>query len=495
MGCPDSGSSSRARTRARSVERSARTPARLAERVAGGSLGRSEETRLRLPLERSDPAPVRSRGRARPGSSRSARSAAARPRARARRRSRSSGCPRRPHGAAARGPRAGRAATGSRSAHRRGGLPRPFDSPTAQPGGQGPPGLSSPPPRPMPRRAAGHACARGAGQRRPARPLEVRLEQRAGVHMSTRRGRPRSRSTSAPARSSTRATPTSRSSPPRTRSSRSPTRRWRSSGPATASTPRSSAAAGSSATSGTATSGCGASATPPSSRPTSTGWRRRSPPGGSGVSTAQSLRTNPGSTRAGRRPAGGPSFYIYESPPLSALAVDRGWYRGRTSTSPALAAGSLLRRSARGGGRHGARPNARRRAHDVRPAAGAGSSPSGWRTLVRFMGSESDNYTAELLVKQLGGDTTPASGSTAAGTRVIRDALGDAGVPLGGVRLADGSGLSGLDRLTAAAVVALLEAGLADAELRDPVPPVARRGRGQRHARGSDATSAPPAGA
>ena len=49
----------------------------------------------------------------------------------------------------------------------------------------------------------------------------------------------------------------------------------------------------------------------------------------------------------------------------------------------------------------------------------------------------------------------------------MRDALGAAGVPLEGVRLADGSGLSGLDRLTAAAVVALLEAGLAAGDLRD----------------------------
>jgi D-alanyl-D-alanine carboxypeptidase/D-alanyl-D-alanine-endopeptidase (penicillin-binding protein 4) len=35
------------------------------------------------------------------------------------------------------------------------------------------------------------------------------------------------------------------------------------------------------------------------------------------------------------------------------------------------------------------------------------------------------------------------------------------------VRLADGSGLSRLDRLTASAVVALLEAGLASADVRD----------------------------
>ena len=48
----------------------------------------------------------------------------------------------------------------------------------------------------------------------------------------------------------------------------------------------------------------------------------------------------------------------------------------------------------------------------------------------------------------------------------MRDALAAAGVPLAGVRLVDGSGLSRLDRLTATAVVALLEAGLA-ADLRD----------------------------
>ena len=86
--------------------------------------------------------------------------------------------------------------------------------------------------------------------------------------------------------------------------------------------------------------------------------------------------------------------------------------------------------------------------------------------IVRFMGRESDNYTAEVLVKQLGA-LYADRGSTAAGVGIIRGALEGAGVPLTGVRLADGSGLSGLDRLTANALVALLEAGLADGELRD----------------------------
>ena len=48
-----------------------------------------------------------------------------------------------------------------------------------------------------------------------------------------------------------------------------------------------------------------------------------------------------------------------------------------------------------------------------------------------------------------------------------REALAAAEIPLAGVRLADGSGLSSLDRLTATAVVALLEAGLAEGDVRD----------------------------
>jgi serine-type D-Ala-D-Ala carboxypeptidase/endopeptidase (penicillin-binding protein 4) len=168
-----------------------------------------------------------------------------------------------------------------------------------------------------------------------------------------------------------------------------------------------------------------------------------------------------------RRTAPGwrPSFYLYESPPLSALVVDRARYRGRTSAAPALAAGSLLRQSLEAAG---VSVSGRTRSGVLTtsglPLARDVSEPLA--DVVRFMGRESDNYTAEMLVKHLGA-TLAGNGSTAAGTRVIRTALGDAGVPLAGVRLADGSGLSGLDRLTAAAVVALLEAGLAQGELRD----------------------------
>jgi serine-type D-Ala-D-Ala carboxypeptidase/endopeptidase (penicillin-binding protein 4) len=158
-------------------------------------------------------------------------------------------------------------------------------------------------------------------------------------------------------------------------------------------------------------------------------------------------------------------FFIGESPPLSALVVDRGFYRGKTSHNPALAAASLLRQALEAHGIHVARRSGRGvLTSSGLPLAQDLSEPLA--RIVRFMGRESDNYAAEMLVKQIGA-LFAGRGSTAAGTRVVREELTAAGVPLGGVRLADGSGLSSLNRLTAAAVVALLEAGLADASLKD----------------------------
>jgi D-alanyl-D-alanine carboxypeptidase/D-alanyl-D-alanine-endopeptidase (penicillin-binding protein 4) len=160
-----------------------------------------------------------------------------------------------------------------------------------------------------------------------------------------------------------------------------------------------------------------------------------------------------------------PSFYMLESPPLSALVVGRGHYRGRVSANPALAAASLLRQALETAG---VAVSGRTRTGVLTttglPLAQDVSEPLA--DIVRFMDRESDNYTAEMLVKQLGA-VSAGRGSTAAGVRVVREALDAAGIPLAGVLLVDGSGLSSLDRLTAAAVVALLQAGLADPDVRD----------------------------
>src|SRR5439155_25986911 len=72
--------------------------------------------------------------------------------------------------------------------------------------------------------------------------------------------------------------------------------------------------------------------------------------------------------------------------------------------------------------------------------------------VLRFMDHESDNFTAELLLKQLGASLS-YQGTTATGAAVIRQLLTEQQIPLAGVRIADGSGLSSLDRLTANALV------------------------------------------
>ena len=159
------------------------------------------------------------------------------------------------------------------------------------------------------------------------------------------------------------------------------------------------------------------------------------------------------------------AFYILQSPPLSALIVDRAWYRGRTSPNPALAAASLLRERL---AVHGVAVGKRSRVGTTPPLAavlGQHVSPP-LATIVRTMGRDSDNFSAELLVKQLGAIEL-GSGTTAAGVKVLRRQLAAAGVPLEGVRLADGSGLSSLDRLTANTVVRLLLVGASDPRLRD----------------------------
>jgi serine-type D-Ala-D-Ala carboxypeptidase/endopeptidase (penicillin-binding protein 4) len=158
------------------------------------------------------------------------------------------------------------------------------------------------------------------------------------------------------------------------------------------------------------------------------------------------------------------SFYIYESPPLSALIVDRGRFGRFTSHDPALAAATLFRSALARAGVHVAGGAAHGVADDqAEPLASVDSATTA--AIVRSMDRVSDNFVAEMLVKELGA-VQGTRGTTAAGLAVVTGLLASAGVPLDGVQLVDGSGLSLDDRLTPSALASLLSVMWTDFEVR-----------------------------
>jgi serine-type D-Ala-D-Ala carboxypeptidase/endopeptidase (penicillin-binding protein 4) len=153
-----------------------------------------------------------------------------------------------------------------------------------------------------------------------------------------------------------------------------------------------------------------------------------------------------------------PGWVGIESPPLSALVVDRA--KGWPALSPPLLAArafrdALTRRGVTVAGRPGL---------GVAPEAAvslASDTSAPLRRLVAHMNHESDNFYAEMLLKQLAAATGNVGSSTGGG-RIVVAAMREAGIPVEGVRIVDGSGLSSLDRLPAQTVVGVIGAGLAD---------------------------------
>jgi D-alanyl-D-alanine carboxypeptidase/D-alanyl-D-alanine-endopeptidase (penicillin-binding protein 4) len=156
-------------------------------------------------------------------------------------------------------------------------------------------------------------------------------------------------------------------------------------------------------------------------------------------------------------------FYVNECPPLSALTVDRGSYRGHSSRNPALSAALAFRDALRRAGvAVGGAGLGIEHGNEV-PVAAIDSPPLS--EIVRFMDKHSDNFTAELLLKQLGA-AGGGAGTSASGATYVRGALAQAGVALEGIRIVDGSGLSLRDRLTARALAGILRAAWSDPEVR-----------------------------
>ncbi len=156
------------------------------------------------------------------------------------------------------------------------------------------------------------------------------------------------------------------------------------------------------------------------------------------------------------------SFLGGEAPPLSALIVDQA--RGWPALSPPLLAARALRDAlTRRGVTVAGRPGL-----GVAPAAAtslASDTSDPLSAIVRHMNRESDNFYAEMLLKQLAA-AAGKPGTSAGGGKIVIAAMREAGIPVKGVRIVDGSGLSSLDRLTAAALVGVLRAGATDPSIK-----------------------------
>jgi serine-type D-Ala-D-Ala carboxypeptidase/endopeptidase (penicillin-binding protein 4) len=153
-------------------------------------------------------------------------------------------------------------------------------------------------------------------------------------------------------------------------------------------------------------------------------------------------------------PASGYAFDPYIGAPMSGLAFNRGLANergGAIQSRPATFAADQLRRALRAIG------------VSVRGVADQGRTPPGARelasvssppisTLIRLTNVPSDNYLAEMLLKDLGA-RFGAGGSTAAGAAVVRARLATFGLA---PHVFDGSGLSRRDRTSPRQVARLL---------------------------------------
>jgi serine-type D-Ala-D-Ala carboxypeptidase/endopeptidase (penicillin-binding protein 4) len=158
-----------------------------------------------------------------------------------------------------------------------------------------------------------------------------------------------------------------------------------------------------------------------------------------------------------------PSYYILESPPLSALVVDRAWFKTYTARRPARAAALLFRDALRRAGVSvGGGVTVLPTPLAAYPVTKTLSPPL--RDIVRFMDLHSDNFTAEELLKLLGA-WAEGRGTTAAGARAVVATLKRAGISTAGVRIVDGSGLSQKDRLTVGVLVSILQAAASDSAI------------------------------
>jgi D-alanyl-D-alanine carboxypeptidase/D-alanyl-D-alanine-endopeptidase (penicillin-binding protein 4) len=149
----------------------------------------------------------------------------------------------------------------------------------------------------------------------------------------------------------------------------------------------------------------------------------------------------------------------FESGPASALVVNDGFveFRPRHVAAPEPdlhAAGVLTGLLQARGVAIGAGPSEGDAPEGAQMIARVSSPPVA--EVVAQMLRESDNLTAELLVKELGRRFAGA-GTTAAGIEVVRTALAESGLPIAQLTSVDGSGLDRSDRASCSLLMAALD--------------------------------------
>ena len=169
------------------------------------------------------------------------------------------------------------------------------------------------------------------------------------------------------------------------------------------------------------------------------------------------------------RPGWKPSFQATNQvAPLSALLVDDGQNAaGRPVAQPALHFAQVLTDQLKAlGVQVGGGPS-------VGPATGkvtvATKESLPVRDLVSQMVRESDNTTAELLLKEMG-RTAGGAGTTAAGLAAAKAVLRDKGLAVGPLSAQDGSGLDRADRATCSLLLAALVGAGRASQLAEGLP-------------------------
>jgi D-alanyl-D-alanine carboxypeptidase/D-alanyl-D-alanine-endopeptidase (penicillin-binding protein 4) len=166
-----------------------------------------------------------------------------------------------------------------------------------------------------------------------------------------------------------------------------------------------------------------------------------------------------------RRGAGWKAEWVpEESGPLSAMAVDRNQWRhdGAYLADPATPVLAKLRAYLARKGIRLTTADARRGPVLTRAATYASLSSAPLSTVLTRVLKDSDNFAAELVLKELG-RVGRGTGTSAAGVQVVREQTGATS------QVVDGSGLSPYDRQTTAQELGLLATSFGDLKPKLPI--------------------------